>query len=344
LLTGTPRGGTTFIASIAHHLGIPLGKKKPRYEDAQLRSLLLGEEMDEDRSKLAKAIRERENRGSLWGWKMPAIVQHLDLVDGLVQQPIYVMIFKDPLSIGLRNLGLGRHDLAGSVRASLIHMRAMVEFVHTTERECILVSFDKADRRPSELIRTLADVAGLKVTDEQVAEIEVRVRADSLRYDRKRPEAVRLARSEEQAILRADRRTARQRRRREARRAQSAPPSNSLIQDAMKPGAISQAISETNASSREERRLARMRRRLEAQTAPPSESLTQDDKLPKGVLLAPSEAPSEATSEVIVARRESAAAARPMEPKAPYREREAPIAPPSASLTQMASGTKKSDR
>jgi hypothetical protein len=183
LLTGNPRGGTTFIASVAHHLGIPLGKSRPRYEDRRLRYLLRGEVPDEGHVQLEATIRAREAQHALWGWKLPAIAEHFDLVDRLVRRPIYVMVFKDPLSIAMRKANLGNPALVSAMQDSMRFAQRMLDFLARTERECILVSYDKAIRKQGSFIRTLADVSGLAVTDERVAEIEAAVKADSLLYE-----------------------------------------------------------------------------------------------------------------------------------------------------------------
>ncbi|MEI6160488.1 MAG: hypothetical protein WCP77_11675 [Roseococcus sp.] len=216
LLTGNPRGGTTFIASVAHHLGIPLGQSRPRYEDRRLRKLLLGEEPDEDRVKLAETIRAREAAHDLWGWKLPGIVQHFDLVDSLVRRPLYVMVFKDPLSMSMRRVKRGDARLVGGLQASVLYTQRMVSFLASTQRECLLVSFEKAIRKQGDLIRTLAELTGIPVTLERVAEIEAAVRADSLLYDREKPGG---PSAEEQAAARA----ARRRRERRARARAQAP-------------------------------------------------------------------------------------------------------------------------
>jgi hypothetical protein len=183
LLTGNPRGGTTFVASVAHHLGIPLGKSQPRYEDRKLRQLLIGDEPNH--AKLAETIREREANSALWGWKLPGIVQHFDLVDSMVQRPIYVIVFKDPLSIAMRKFNRGDQRLVGGLQSALLYAQRMVNFIATTERECVLVSFEKAVRKQGDFIRTLASLTGIEVDDARVAEIEAAVRHDSFLYDRK---------------------------------------------------------------------------------------------------------------------------------------------------------------
>lgn len=212
LLTGNPRGGTTFVASVAHHLGIPLGKSQPRYEDRKLRRLLIGDEPDH--AKLAETIREREAASPLWGWKLPGIVQHFDLVDSLVQRPIYVMVFKDPLSIAMRKFNRGDQRLVGGLQSALLYAQRMVNFIATTERECILVSFEKAVRKQGDFIRTLASVTGIPVDDARVAEIEAAVRHDSFLYDRK-PDAA----AAEAALPESDAKARRKRRKEQAEEA-----------------------------------------------------------------------------------------------------------------------------
>lgn len=189
LLTGNPRGGTTFIGSVAHHMGIPLGKNRPRYEDRKLRYLLLGEVPDEGHVRLEAVIRAREAQHALWGWKLPGIIQHVDLVDRLVRRPVYVLVFKDPLSIAMRRGQLGDGPILPRIRDALRFSEQMLGFLARTDRECVLVSYDKASRNPAGFIRTLADVVGLPMTDARVEEIKAAVKADSFLYDRREPSA-----------------------------------------------------------------------------------------------------------------------------------------------------------
>lgn len=189
LLTGNPRGGTTFIASVAHHLGIPLGKSIPKYEDRRLRPLLLGEVPDEGHVRLEAAIRAREAQHALWGWKLPGIVRHFALVDRLVRRPVYVMVFKDPLSIAMRRTQNAGASLLPGVRGAMDLFHRMVYFAAQTERECILVSYEKAMRDPASFVRTLAEVVDIPVHETRIAEIIAAVQADSLLYDVKRDTA-----------------------------------------------------------------------------------------------------------------------------------------------------------
>lgn len=185
LLTGNPRGGTTFIASAAHHLGIPLGKRRPRYEDRKLRFLLLGKEPDEGHVKLEAAIRKREAMHEIWGWKLPAISRHFDLVDGLVRHPIYVLVFKEPVSIAMRRAKTRNPDALATMRNTMVFNLRLLDFLDSTKRECVLVSYDKAIRNQAAFIRDLAEIAGVTVTDARIAEIVEAVKADNDKYDRK---------------------------------------------------------------------------------------------------------------------------------------------------------------
>jgi len=185
LLTGNPRGGTTFIASVAHHLGIPLGKRRPRYEDRKLRYLLLGNEPDEGHVKLEAAIRKREAAHEVWGWKLPAISRHFDLVDGLVRRPIYVMVFKEPVSVAMRRANTRNPAVLTTMRNTMLFNLRMLDFLDNTKRECVLVSYDRAIRNQAAFVRDLAEIAGVSVTDARIAEIVEAVKADNDKYDRK---------------------------------------------------------------------------------------------------------------------------------------------------------------
>ena len=105
--------------------------------------------------------------------------------------------------MSMRHVKRGDARRVARLQASMLYTQRMVGLMASTQRECLLLSFEKAIRKQGDLTRTLAELSGIPVTPKRMAEIEAAVRADSLRYDREKPGG---PSGEEQAAARAARR------------------------------------------------------------------------------------------------------------------------------------------
>jgi hypothetical protein len=152
IITGAARGGTSFAASICHHIGVPMGRPGPRYENPYLqRAVLLGAW-----DVVEMLVAEISEELPLWGWKLPALMRHLQRVAGLVRAPHFILIFKNPLALSARGKRL---------TSTLQWYRKMAEFAQSTRAPTLLVSYEGAMSDMPTTIRTFADFCGIAAED-----------------------------------------------------------------------------------------------------------------------------------------------------------------------------------
>jgi hypothetical protein len=152
IVTGPARGGTSFAASICHHLGVPMGRQGPKYENPYLqRALTLGAW-----DVIEMLVAEISADLPIWGWKMPAIIQHLGRVEDLVRAPHFILVFKNPLSLTAHGKVLSK---------ALKSYKVMAQFVESTSSPILLVSYESAVSDMPTTIRAFADFCGTTVTD-----------------------------------------------------------------------------------------------------------------------------------------------------------------------------------
>lgn len=182
LITGVPRSGTSFLASVVERLGIPLGrdardKVSGHGEHVALRDAFGGRRDAEFRAIVAGF----DAAHATWAWKLPAMKADLDWVTDRVRNPCFVFTFKEPLSVAMRKVSTGHvDDLEESFRKIFEGYGRLLAFARATPRPVLLVSYDKAMRQLDECIAAVARLGG--VSDWDPAEVARGVREDALRY------------------------------------------------------------------------------------------------------------------------------------------------------------------
>ena len=175
LITGLARGGTSWAASVCHHLGVDLGRKGPRYENQKLAKALMAGEMSEVRRLLAKPTAS----GRPAGWKLPALNYHLEAVSALLDKPRLIFVCRDPVAVALRKqrteqtAGDPMRDVQRNVEALL----RMADFAKRVRHPCLFISYEKGMATQAEAVTDIAEFLGSPVTQERAEEV-VRVVAD----------------------------------------------------------------------------------------------------------------------------------------------------------------------
>ena len=101
IVVGTARSGTSMIAGSLDSLGVFMGDqaKPPVYEDVKLSDAIEAKNIQLSK----EIIADYTSRKKLWGWKRPRSLNYLVGIDKLFNKPCYIFVFKDLLSICLRN-------------------------------------------------------------------------------------------------------------------------------------------------------------------------------------------------------------------------------------------------
>lgn len=180
IITGVARGGTSFAASVCHHLGVDLGRHGPRYEDQKLaRPLLEG-----NARKLKGRLNAERNPQTAFGWKLPALNYHLDEVSAMLSAPRFIFILRDPVAVSLRKqlAPETRGNPLRDARRVIEALQRMFAFLDRTEHPCLMLSYEKGLSNPVAAVQDLAEFIGRAITLEEAEAISVAVARDQSSY------------------------------------------------------------------------------------------------------------------------------------------------------------------
>lgn len=160
---GAARGGTSIVASTLVYLGIFMGDgaNPPVFEDTRLVDCL------EDREALLRVVEEYNGRFECWGFKRPAVIQHLSTLHPLLQDPVYLFVFRDVLALANRNTISMGSDPVQSMRQALDSYHTVLDFIQQVQPNGLLLSVEKALVRPADFVDQLVSYLHLKSTAEQ---------------------------------------------------------------------------------------------------------------------------------------------------------------------------------
>jgi len=163
VVLGQARGGTSLAAGALQHLGLPMGKEchHPIYEDQPLTRAI----REGNKSKVKELIAEYNERWPQWGYKQPAVQNFWLRNHGLLRAPCYLLIIKDPISVGDRLNQYRGHDTVTAARAAMKAYDKLLSFVSKTGKPALLVSYDKLYRYPKQCLPVLAELAGIADPD-----------------------------------------------------------------------------------------------------------------------------------------------------------------------------------
>lgn len=147
LITGQGRSGTSAIASIFYHLGyfMPDALRLSTFEDEGLRRLLAAGNINA----VIEELQKRESVHNFLAWKDPKLFGlHGEKLAGKLDADwLYVFVFRDPLSIALRNQmsrGLGLdNELRMAVKYNIKLVDFYLEIKKTNKFPCYLISYEK---------------------------------------------------------------------------------------------------------------------------------------------------------------------------------------------------------
>ena len=157
--------GTTMTAGILERLGVPMVWKRTngKLEDDDVAQALGTVKEPQNSRELARLV---EQRGDLtWGFKIPGAWKFAPVLREHLRDPVYLAIYKDPVSVTLRRFGtVDTRRLAKTTR----WMHESIVGI----RECGLpvwwLSYLDAMRGPCQFVEHLAELAGVGVTGSQM--------------------------------------------------------------------------------------------------------------------------------------------------------------------------------
>ncbi len=184
IVLGAPRGGTSMVAGTLSKLGVFMGAPDglaPFFENAELGACSKARDMQAARAVIDRFNREHAN----WGIKVLPKSWHFWLRKGLFHEPVYLVVFRDPLAISKRRLvskdkaliksmasvaGDGgpasdelvfdKYLLKELFKALFLNLR-LLAFLWFNRRPTLIVSYEKAVTRPADFVDGVAKFIGL---------------------------------------------------------------------------------------------------------------------------------------------------------------------------------------
>ncbi len=160
LVCGPARGGTTMVAGVLRHLGVPMGSQLTRHthEDMELfKPLESG-----DWATFKNGVARRNEQYAVWGWKRPQAVHQLEKIAPLLRNPRFIFLFRDPVSVAKRNTITAEADFFDSLIGATHAMQDAGNFIRETATPCLLISYEKAIQSPALLVEMILRFLHLK--------------------------------------------------------------------------------------------------------------------------------------------------------------------------------------
>lgn len=165
VVIGIPRGGTSMVAAALQGLGIAMGAAAPPlFEDRILGDLI--ESRDSERA--ARIITERNRRHAVWGLKHPSGTLLSPAWRRLFHEPVYVVVFRDPMAVANRRAISREKDLFAEMTVTLDQYASILSLLRNCHRPALLVSYEKALLNPGDFASQLAAFIGVG-DEEQIA-------------------------------------------------------------------------------------------------------------------------------------------------------------------------------
>ncbi len=181
IITGNARGGTSFAASAAFHLGVPFTRANPRevtvrYEHADLRSAFQAR----DGQAIQRISSEFHALHETWAWKLPAIQFDFTSLAASVENPHFILIFKEPTSIAFRKMDIKGADFLTALAEVLEAYERMVAFAQEVRCPVLMIGYESAMKSMPGFLDDLARYCGVENYD--VSKVAAAIQADGSAY------------------------------------------------------------------------------------------------------------------------------------------------------------------
>ncbi len=156
VVLGTARGGTSAVAGALDRLDVFTGalSAAPVFEDVNLANAIeTGGAEDAGR-----IIREYNAAHSVWAFKRPRLLYHIQDVHALFRKPVYIVVFRDVFAAAQRTRISGGVDAFLTMDKLLADNERIIDFLDVVRPAALLVSYEKLMARPAELVDQLIEL------------------------------------------------------------------------------------------------------------------------------------------------------------------------------------------
>jgi hypothetical protein len=173
VICGPGRGGTSIIAYVLLSIGYYLGDKlrDNNHEDQDIQAAM------GNPSEMDRIIADRNRHFKRWGFKFPRALQHIDWLAGALRNPVFLVVFRNPVATAKTVLrrdpkfrGAGVRGLARALEHGLRNMQLGTQ-VLMTKAPSILVDIDAARGAPERLVRDIVNLFAPNTSDQLIEAI-----------------------------------------------------------------------------------------------------------------------------------------------------------------------------
>lgn len=169
IILGAPRGGTSALAGALHSMGIYMGRgaSAPVFESLALANAVERDEQDSVRELVASFNREH----AVWAFKRPGFTRFVERFHPVFRNPIYLVIFRDPVATANRSYISGRLKInyLKKLRRVLTVYGGVIDFVESSGAPTLFVSYEKLLLDPATALKGIVDGLALPVSPQQLA-------------------------------------------------------------------------------------------------------------------------------------------------------------------------------
>ena len=173
--------GTTMVAGICEILGVPMvGKnyKSGKWEDTEM------VEAQQSEEKFAEVVAQRNAEHDIWGFKSPGAWLRAPWMGKYLRNPIYLAIYKDPVSVALRRHRLTTVDWRGgmtwAVGDTIRQMDKSIQGMRAGGFPVHCLPYQQAIVDPVGFVRHIADVIGIVVDENILADTAAYIQPNTL--------------------------------------------------------------------------------------------------------------------------------------------------------------------
>ena len=162
--------GTSMLSAILEMLGVKMvfgdveDYHHRKWEDHEFIHKL------DDEEAFGEMVARRNEQVDTWGFKYPGAWMHMDRLQRHLREPVYVAIWKDPVSVTLRRFN-SRNRFGNKLRNTIRQMKTAMDGLYAAGQPCHHFSYEDAILTPATFAADVASAVGATPTVDQLHNI-----------------------------------------------------------------------------------------------------------------------------------------------------------------------------
>ena len=158
--------GTSMLSAILEMMGVKMvfddveDYHHRKWEDHEFIHKL------ENEDAFAEMVARRNAQVDCWGFKYPGAWQYMDRLERHLRDPVYLAMWKDPVSVTLRRFN-STNRFGRKLRNTIRQMKRAMDGIHAAGQPCHHFSYEDAVLTPARFVDRVADVIGVTLDEPQ---------------------------------------------------------------------------------------------------------------------------------------------------------------------------------